>query len=536
MNGAMLELPSGPLLTACLSCSWVHEFPGKCPRSSETWRKLREEYTANLPGGFPRRGVTASPPRCFHGTNALIVPRGIYYDTAFHKLLNDTWANASSSPLVGATVIGNEAGNARGLNARVAQLLVSHNVTAAQAESLLTKLLTNKTGGKIAAVLDVTGEFYTLGFVNDAADLVPNVAVENTGHYAAPAPPPGSAFWTAYWNAMAGAVAYAWDAARAAAVFVANVIAAAVQWALSVVSAFVEAAYAAVKAVAKAVVDAILAFVKFLVELIHATLDFIVQPLVDGVKGLLDAFRAGFMAIYREGKAQYLAQGSVEPGTRHKMAAFVFGGMFLMVAAFGIAVWLLTTVLLPIIGPFVFLIPLIGALIAAALIVQAFDLPEQAPATADPPLTHDRDQQLEYSREYSMNPHNDDLLSDEQWDFLALLLDGTAILLDGLAAILFYQKMKDVIPFPAREAIAGMAGGLIATALSYVATWFSGAGESKGLAAIALFVSIGAVVDSLISGLTFWSEGDTGSAGLAIIALVLSFTSLGISGYVFFKP
>ena len=62
--------------------------------------------------------VTGSSANFSAGMNAILVPRGIYYDTAFHRLLNDTWANASSSPLVGATVIGNEAGNARGLNAR----------------------------------------------------------------------------------------------------------------------------------------------------------------------------------------------------------------------------------------------------------------------------------------------------------------------------------------------------------------------------------------------------------------------------------
>ncbi len=42
------------VLTACLTCSWVHEFLGTCPRSSETWRRLRGEF-----GGErnPRHGL-----------------------------------------------------------------------------------------------------------------------------------------------------------------------------------------------------------------------------------------------------------------------------------------------------------------------------------------------------------------------------------------------------------------------------------------------------------------------------------------------
>jgi len=233
---------------------------------------------------------------------------------------------------------------------------VSHNVTAAQAETLLAKLLTNVSGGKIAAALDVTGEFYTLGFVNDVIDLVPNVAVENTGHYAAPAPPPGSAFWTGFWNAMAGAVQHLWDAARAAAVFVANVIAAAVQWALSVVSAFVEAAYAAVKAVTKAVVDAILAVIKFFIDLVKA----LFNPIVDLFEGLAEDVGGALQSATGE-----LSKANPNEEEHARRAGIVVAAIFTAMMFIFFSVYLILTAVDLVTGPVIW----IAAILIPALIL-----------------------------------------------------------------------------------------------------------------------------------------------------------------------
>jgi len=48
------------VLTACLSCSWVHEFPGTCPRSMAAWKTLPPKFTAVMPP-VPRHGLLAPP-------------------------------------------------------------------------------------------------------------------------------------------------------------------------------------------------------------------------------------------------------------------------------------------------------------------------------------------------------------------------------------------------------------------------------------------------------------------------------------------
>jgi len=225
-----------------------------------------------------------------NGMNAIIVPRGIYFDTKFHKLLNDTWAGVQNSALVGATVIGNDDTNSRALNAKVVQMIVSHNVTAVKAKELLDLLLINVSLGRIGRSMDVTDEFYTMGFVQRVVELTPYVAVFNTGNFTPPtAPPPhDNSFWGAFWNTIAGAAQFLWNAVRAVAVFISQVAAAVVQWAMSVAKAFVEAVYSAVKAIAEAIVAALLAVIKFIVDMVMTTLrafvDNVFNPAIEGMK------------------------------------------------------------------------------------------------------------------------------------------------------------------------------------------------------------------------------------------------------------
>jgi len=389
VNHSLFELPQQWILTACLLCGWVHEFPGRCPRFREAWRKLSSNFTV-VPPSIPREGiyalndwstvfngtnvhryvgeqkfafvlfnVTGTSANFTTGMNAILVPRGVYFDTAFHKLLNSTWTEASSSPLAGATIIGNDASSTRGLNARVAQLLVSHNVTASQAETLLTKLLTNASGGKIATILDVTDEYYTMGFVNEVGDIVPNTAVTNTGNFSPPSPPPppqDTSFWGSFWNALAGAVQFLWNAVVAAAVFICNVIAAVVQFALSVVTELTSAAYAAVKAIAKAVVDAILAVIKFIVDLVKAAFQVIWDGLIAGAMTLVGGWIAT-IATSLERMEDALAAG--QPASSAAFATALLGGPWIAFAAIAVALAILATLFLP----FAFLLVVITAAI-----------------------------------------------------------------------------------------------------------------------------------------------------------------------------
>jgi len=488
-------------------------------------------YVGEQKFAFVLFNVTGTSTNFTTGMNAILVPRGVYFDTAFHKLLNSTWSEASSSPLAGATIIGNEANSTRGLNSRVAQLLVSHNVTASQAETLLTKLLTNTTGAKIATILDVTDEYYTMGFVNEVEDLIPNTAVTNTGNFSPPSPPPppsDTSFWGSFWNALAGAAQFLWNAVVAAAVFVCNVIAAVVQFALSVVNELTQALYAAVVAIVKAVVDAILAFIKFIIDLAKAIFEVLLQPFLDWLVSVLDNYRVSLLRAYQVAKAEFLATGSVLPATMTAIVGQVYGDIFVGGILLGITLWLALEVLTPIIGPFTFLIPVFGLIITGIVVWELFDFDTPAPAEANPPLEHDHQRHLSYARSYSENAHNDDLTSEQQWALLGLILDALAFTLDTLAIVSYSQFLSDAgDELGAMEAVAGIGGGFAGMALAYVGLWLGNSVEAKGIGLIALIVSIGALVDSVISLVEF--TGDIGALVLSSIAIIVSSISLALS-------
>jgi len=339
-------------------------------------------YVGEQKFAFVLFNVTGTSANFTAGMNAILVPRGVYFDTAFHKLLNSTWSEASSSPLAGATIIGNEASSTRGLNSRVAQLLVSHNVTASQAESLLTKLLTNTTGAKIATILDVTDEYYTMGFVNEVGDLIPNTAVTNTGNFSPPSPPPppqDTSFWGSFWNALAGAAQFLWNAVVAAAVFICAVIAAVVQFALSVVTALAEAAYAAVKAIAQATVDAILALVKLIVDAFKAILDYLLSPLTNAI----DSFKRSLIDLVNMfGPELSRSNPSTSEHARRLstiLFGLLFGGVSLIITAFVVALIAVDTAFKPVGFLIGLLVGLAFGMIVAALVIAAL---------ADPPSDH----------------------------------------------------------------------------------------------------------------------------------------------------
>jgi len=330
-------------------------------------------YVGEQKFAFVLLNVTGSSTNFTAGMNAILVPRGVYFDTAFHKLLNSTWSEASSSPLAGATIVGNDAGNARGLNARVAQLLVSHNVTASQAETLLTKLLTNKTGVKIATVLDVTDEYFTMGFVNEVGDLIPNTAVTNTGNFSPPSPPPpptDTSFWGSFWNALAGAAQFLWNAVQAAAVFICNVVAAVVQFALSVVKTLAEAAYAAVVAIVKAVVDAILAVIKFIIDLVKAVFEVLLSPIASAVAAYLSDLRSGMAGALSEFMGENPSDLEHAKRAGEISAYLVLGGTFLLFLALGFAIAAVEVVSKPFTAFATAFVPFLVGL-AVNLIVQA---------------------------------------------------------------------------------------------------------------------------------------------------------------------
>src|SRR2546428_3993598 len=102
----------------------------------------------------------------------------------------------SEHPVAGVPGYGNTNSLPTNLNSRVIQMVMTKNVTLAQAWGILDLARTNKTNSVTAFPFFATSEFYTLGFSWEVSKLVANTSVVNGGEYSPPPPPPagGRAF------------------------------------------------------------------------------------------------------------------------------------------------------------------------------------------------------------------------------------------------------------------------------------------------------------------------------------------------------
>src|SRR5437867_3236166 len=157
-----------------------------------------------------------------NGANNLVIPRGTFYDSKMYGQLNGSFS--SSNPLADATAYGNSNTLASNLNSRVIQMVITKNLTLAQAWGILDLARTNSTGNVTAFPFFATSEFYTLEFAWEVSKLAANTSVVNGGNYTAspPAPPPSN-WWDTVWNTIAGTFQFLWNAVLAVGAFFENV-------------------------------------------------------------------------------------------------------------------------------------------------------------------------------------------------------------------------------------------------------------------------------------------------------------------------
>ena len=187
------------------------------------------------------------------GLNSILVPRGLFFDSRFYRLLNDTspttGTNMSGTVLArgNAVIYGTNKNNVTNpnatLNNQTVQMFVNLNVSTVTDIRELINLLTWNATNNTAYVMNITNRFVTLGLVKSIYEVVPNRFLRNDGSYPVPAPrvptPPQPwyagivAAWnsfvgwissgvTAVWNAAMGAWNYLANAARAIVNFVAG--------------------------------------------------------------------------------------------------------------------------------------------------------------------------------------------------------------------------------------------------------------------------------------------------------------------------
>jgi len=235
-----------------------------------------------------------------HGSNGLIIPRGLWYESKLNQTLGGSDPRTANPALTKMTVQANQFAVSGTLtldaylNARPVQEVLSGNVTLEEAQWFVDQLRLNRTGKTTAFLLDVTDEFYTMGFVGAVIALSPNATVDNSlNHTVTPPPPPP---WQALWNAIAAVASVVWNAAVAVAQFFVNLVKFLVNIVVGLVIGLATGNWNYfVDNVVKPFVEAMAAFIKFVVDLIIAGVSWLFSPLIDAFNDMIRQLNSAAM-------------------------------------------------------------------------------------------------------------------------------------------------------------------------------------------------------------------------------------------------
>jgi len=275
-------------------------------------------------------------PWFLHGSNNVIVPRGVFFDSKLYASLNAS-SYDSTSPLAGANVHGNDNKGTAHLNARVIQMVITRNATLAQASQILTLARTNTTNVVTAFPLLVASEYYTLGLAKEVRDLAANVVVENSGNFSAP--PPSPTLWQLFWNTLAGIAGAVWNAVVAVGQFFYNVGKWLVDAAIGILYGLLTNNWTYFQQnVLEPLRKALEALVKFVLDIVRAVVDLIFKPIWDA----FSQWKAQLDSIF----ARIMLQGDTDGADVTMLSEVLLGNFFSILKLFVLAFFGLQIVLL----------------------------------------------------------------------------------------------------------------------------------------------------------------------------------------------
>jgi len=368
VDGAQVGSPLASSITIASGGTWANAVlrVGVDTTGSDTYLKgTLDDF------GLWKEGKSADAVRAMavfrHGTNAIVVPRGLLYESKLNQTLYTGTSPVNANPaLKKITVHANQngvTGTATAvdayLNARVIQQVMEGNVTLAEAQWFADQLAVNRTGNVTSFLLDVTEEFYTVGFAPEVIALSPNATAANSGNTTPPA-----TGWQLLFNVIVSLAGRAWNTAVAVGEFMRHVA----DW---LKDAVVGLAIGLLTGnwtlfqdkVVKPFVEAMAKLIQWIVDLVTAALDTLLGPLLDWIQDGLDSVAIRTFSPLSKAWLEYVQTGGASEALARTVALELISPFTPLILALEIASTILDLLLLP----FMALESLIGMVVGLLL-------------------------------------------------------------------------------------------------------------------------------------------------------------------------
>ncbi|MHC1710086.1 MAG: hypothetical protein AB9819_06750 [Methanomassiliicoccales archaeon] len=311
------------------------------------------------------------------GMNAIILPRAIALQCQLNDTLYDL-QNVASTPLSGASLYSTNVSSASASGHIIA--VISKNVTASQAETILTMLTHNSTGIRISNNVTISSTaLYLLHLPSDILSAIPT-SVMNAGMGPGPSfPDPlgiisdiaGMVFDFLVWVATGGVLL---------------LLAHLVKEGLKVIGNLASDLWDEVQDAVDAIVDAFCAFVDWVIDTLMASLDAIFSPIIESIENALTSYCEGVGMAYLRAEQDVIEFGTVTGDTLGAVFNAVNANLFLLMIGVGISLKLILDAFTVLTAGMSFLLillisPVIGYIMNE--VIKAFDYDEFTGAICD---------------------------------------------------------------------------------------------------------------------------------------------------------
>ena len=277
--------------------------------------------------------VSSSNGRFQQGMNTIILPRAIALQCHLNDTLYDLASLSTGDPLYGASFYSTDPASTSASAHVIA--VISKDVTATQAELILTKLTHNSTGARIGNNVTISSTaLYLLHLPNDILSTIPTF-VKNAGmgegpNYLNPlgiiSDIAGMAFDFLVWVASGGLLL----------LFVHLV-----EMGLEAIGNLLAAAAAAVQDAVDAIVDAFNAFIDWVIDLMVNYLETLFSPLIENIENAIESYGQEVNHAFSNAEQNVVAFGSVSSETLDQLYTALTSDLFILMLGIGISIQIL---------------------------------------------------------------------------------------------------------------------------------------------------------------------------------------------------
>jgi hypothetical protein len=330
-------------------------------------------YTADQQVYVLQLNVSSSSTHFQQGINTVILPRAIGLESQLNYTLSHLTSLSSGDPLYSAQFC--SADSSKAVSSANIVAMISANLTGAKAETLLSDMTHNHSGGRIGNNVTIDpSNLYTLHLPRDVLSAIPQT-VQNAGTGSAPS----------YFNPLGGIIAILLLPYTC----LAFIIGAALQLGtflvdlgLKVLAKFISITQQiadTVKAAVDTAVDVMKKFVEWAIAFMQGVINTFISPIINSITSAVKGYTAGIASAWAMTLNDFQKSGSVSPTTKTAFANALTGDLFWILLGVSLAINIVLMAISAITNILGFLVSLAASLIIQLIVVQALGI-QQAPA------------------------------------------------------------------------------------------------------------------------------------------------------------